>query len=101
MIPETPTSGQLVVQPGGDLTHTQEHGLQRGDLGVRQGNRAFPRLTHLLEGERGQAGRGCIRTRKRGERSPTVPPILATGNGKETIDGLGLHKLGQSRVSVF
>ena len=34
----------------------------------------FPLLTHLLEGERGQTGRDCIQTRKRGGGSPIVPP---------------------------
>ena len=68
---------------------------------MRQGNGAIPRLTHLLEGERGQAGRDCIRTRQRGGGSPIVPLMSATGSGKETMYGLVLHKLGQSRVSVL
>ena len=31
MLPETPTSGQSPVQPGGDLAYTREQGLQIGD----------------------------------------------------------------------
>ena len=83
--PETPTSGQSPVQSGGDLANIREYGLQRGDLGARQGNGAFPRLTHLLEGERGQTGRDCIRARKRGGGSPIGLSTSATGNRKETL----------------
>ena len=56
---------------------------------------------NLLEGDRGQIGRDCIRTKKRGGGSPIVLPMSTTGNGKESVDGLDLHELGQSRVSVF
>ena len=64
LLSKTPTRGKPPVQPRGDLAHTREHGLQRGYLGVGQGNGMFPRLTHLLEGDQGQAGWDCIRTRK-------------------------------------
>ena len=62
MFAEAPTRGKPPVQPGGDLTHTREHGLQRGDLRVGQGNGTFPRLTHLLEGDRGQTRQDGVRT---------------------------------------
>ena len=68
---------------------------------MRQGNGALPRLTHRLKGERGQARQDCIQARKRGGGSPKVPPMSATGNGKETMYGMVLHKFGQSRVSIL
>ena len=101
MLSEPPTSGQPPIKPGGDLAHTREHGLQREDLWVGQGNGTFPWLTHLLEGDRGQAGRDWVRTRERGGGSPRILPMSSTRNRKETMYSLVFHKLGQSRVSVL
>ena len=55
--PKTPTRGQSAVQPGGDHAKHARGWAPRGDQGAREGNRAFPLLTHLLEGKRGQTGR--------------------------------------------
>ena len=97
MLLETSTRGKPQVQPGGDLAHTREHGLQRGDLGVGQGNGMLPRLTHILEGDRAQAGRDCVQTRKRGGGGPVIPPMPATGYGKESMHRLIFHELGQAK----
>ena len=61
----------------------------------------FPRLTHLLEGDQGQAGRDRVRTGKRGGGGPVIPLMPPTGYGKETMHSLIFHKLGQSQVRVL
>ena len=65
-----------------------------------QGNGPFPRLTHLLEHDRGQARWYRVQAGKRGG-DPTVPPMLTTRDGKETINSLVLHKFGQSEVCIL
>ena len=101
MLTETPASGKPPIQLEGDLAHTGQNGLQRGDLGVGQGNGMFPQLTHLVQGDGSQARRDGIRARKRGGGGPVVPPMATTRNREKPIYGLILHELGQSQIHVL
>ena len=63
-----------------------------------EGNGAFPRLTHLVQGDRGQTGRDGIQARKRGGGSPIIPPMATTGNREKPVDSLVFHEFGQSQI---
>ena len=65
------------------------------------GNKPLPRLTHSFECDRGQAMQDRVRAGKRGGGGPIVPPMPTTRDGKETINSLVLHKLGQGQVGIL
>ena len=65
-----------------------------------QGNGAFPRLAHLVQGDRGQTGRDGIQTRKRGGGGPIVPPMATTWNREKPLDGLVFNTPGAGIADV-
>ena len=63
---------------------------------MRQGNGTFLRLTHMLEGDRGQTWRNRERTGKRGGGGPIIPLMPTARNGKKTMYGLVLPNLDKA-----